>query len=233
MPRRRTSTDYVDTPAYTVAEVGRLLQLPPATVRAWFFGMSNAKDRPFRQVLEPADSDHRLLSFGNLCEAHILATIRREHKVSLPKVRDALQRVAARGTARPLLNQRFLVAPKGKLAVLEGDDVRIMDESEQLAFGALLREAMTRIEWSDRQLPVRLFPPATSVYASGGVEARSVAIDPRIGFGRPILASAGVPTSVVRERFAGGDSIDDIAEDFGVGPPDIEEALRFEQRLAA
>ncbi|MDE2360192.1 MAG: DUF433 domain-containing protein, partial [Betaproteobacteria bacterium] len=60
-----------------------------------------------------------------------------------------------------------------------------------------------------------------------------VAIDPRIGFGRPIIIHAGVRTEVIADRFAAGDSPEDMAEDYGVPETDILEALRFQQRIAA
>jgi uncharacterized protein (DUF433 family) len=58
-------------------------------------------------------------------------------------------------------------------------------------------------------------------------------IDPRVSFGRPVLAQGGVRTEVIQDRFIAGDSPREMAEDFGVNEAAILEALRFEQRLAA
>jgi hypothetical protein len=44
-------------------------------------------------VIPAADARGRLLSFANLCELHVLSAIRREHRVSLPTVRESLDDV--------------------------------------------------------------------------------------------------------------------------------------------
>lgn len=45
----------------------------------------------FRSVIEIADHKDKKLSFINLVEAFVLAGIRREHNISLPKVRKAVR----------------------------------------------------------------------------------------------------------------------------------------------
>jgi uncharacterized protein (DUF433 family) len=61
-----------------------------------------------------------------------------------------------------------------------------------------------------------------------------VVIDPRIAFGRPVLAGRSVPTAVLADRFKGGDTLTQLAEDYDTSPQNIEEALRCElERKAA
>ena len=40
-------------------------------------------------------------------------------------------------------------------------------------------------------------------------------------------------TAVISDRFMAGDSVAEMAQDYGVAETDIDEALRFTQRLAA
>jgi hypothetical protein len=40
-------------------------------------------------------------------------------------------------------------------------------------------------------------------------------MDPRIEFGRPVLKSSAVPTAVIADRYKAGESIADLAEDYG------------------
>jgi uncharacterized protein (DUF433 family) len=58
-------------------------------------------------------------------------------------------------------------------------------------------------------------------------------IDPRIAFGRPVLVGTGIPTAVVAERYKAGESVDDLAGDYGRDRLEIEEALRCELDVAA
>lgn len=228
MPNRNALSP-VDRPAYTAAEVGRLLLLPPATVRAWFFGVESSA---FRKVLKPADAQHRLLSFGNLCEAHILATIRRVHNVPMARVRQAIRVLADHEQEdKPILNHRLL-AERGRTLLLDAGEVFVdIGQDGQLVLKDVVDQATARIEWDTRDVPVRLFPfPRQSVESA---DDKVVVIDPLVGFGRPIIARAGVATNVVFERFSAGDKIEDLADDFDVSAADIEEAIRFESRLAA
>jgi uncharacterized protein (DUF433 family) len=57
---------------------------------------------------------------------------------------------------------------------------------------------------------------------------RLVAIDPKIAFGRSVIAGTSIPTAVLHERWKAGDSITDLAEDYDRPVIEIEEALRYE-----
>jgi uncharacterized protein (DUF433 family) len=88
----------------------------------------------------------------------------------------------------------------------------------------LLMTYLERIEYDDDQ-PLRFFPfSARDTNAS----ARIIVIDPRVRFGRPVLAERGIPTAAISGRHQAGDSIKDIADDFELADGDVEEALRFE-----
>jgi uncharacterized protein (DUF433 family) len=60
-----------------------------------------------------------------------------------------------------------------------------------------------------------------------------VIIDPRYSFGKPALQNAGVATAVIAERYKAGDSIDQLARDYGCTSLEIEEGLRCELSVAA
>lgn len=62
-------------------------------------------------------------------------------------------------------------------------------------------------------------------------EGSPIIIDPRISFGAP--AVRGTPTWVIRGRFEAGESNSDIAEDFGLKPEEVREALKFEDKVAS
>ena len=67
--------------------------------------------------------------------------------------------------------------------------------------------------------------------AHAGLETedpRSVVFDPRIAFGRLVIAGTGIPTAVVADRFAAGDTLDDLASDYEIERRSIEEAIRCE-----
>ena len=59
-------------------------------------------------------------------------------------------------------------------------------------------------------------------------ESKAIVIDPLISFGRPVLAGSGIPTAVIAERYKAGESVDELADDYGRERLEIEEAIRYE-----
>lgn len=220
--------------AYYASEAANILALPVATVKAWCFGQryrsSTGDAKMFQPVIAPAAASERLLSFANLCELHVLSAIRRHHHVSLRKVRASLQYVQENlGSERPLLDTQFQTNGVN-LFVEHASKLLNVSRSGQQALRGDFERALARIERNDAGRPIRLFPFVRPNQQDG---SRVVAIDPTVSFGRPILLSAGVKTDVIRNRFAAGDSIQEMAEDYQVTIDEIEEALRFGQRVAA
>jgi uncharacterized protein (DUF433 family) len=93
-------------------------------------------------------------------------------------------------------------------------------------------QALSRIERNNQGAPVRLFPFSRTTTTSAN-QPRSIVIDPLLSFGRPVLVKVAIPTEIIVDRFRAGDSMTEMAKDYGVDEKEIEEALRFEQRLAA
>jgi uncharacterized protein (DUF433 family) len=75
-------------------------------------------------------------------------------------------------------------------------------------------------------MPIKLYPFTRRAVTAH--EPKPVEIDPRIAFGRPVLAGRAVPTAVLADRFKAGDSLADLAEDYDTSTQTIEEAIRCE-----
>lgn len=229
-------TTVFNNPAYPVSEVARILNLPVATVKSWCFGQTyrsaSGSRKLFKPIIRPAEARSRLLSFANLCELHVLSVIRRHHKISLHKVRDSMDYLRKRlAVDRPLIDQQFHTNGID-LFVEHASQLLNVSREGQEALRGEFEQALARIERDNHGAPVRLFPfSRTSV--SGAKQPKSIVIDPRLSFGRPVLAKAAIPTEVIVDRFRAGDSLLEMAKDYGVDEKEIEEALRFEQRLAA
>lgn len=225
-----------DDPAYTAREAAHILNLPAATLKAWCFGQgyrsNSGAHKRFQPVIRPADGAARLLSFANLCELHILSAIRRQYKIPLPKVRDSMEYVRSKlGGDRPLIDQQFRTNGID-LFVKHASQLLNVSKQGQKALRGEFELALARIERNSSGMPVRLFPFSRSS-ATGKDQPMTVVVDPRLSFGRPVLSKAAVPTEVIVDRFRAGDSVAEMAGDYGVGEDEIQEALRFEQRRAA
>ena len=75
---------------------------------------------------------------------------------------------------------------------------------------------LKRIEWGAHGLPAKLYPftrDTDSVIAPAS-SPRVVVMNPKISFGRPVVAGTGIPVSSIYERYKAGDSVADLARDF-------------------
>ncbi len=145
----------------------------------------------------------------------------------MDKVRAALNYVGKKlKSAHPLISQEFETDGASLFVTRYG---KLVDVSEQGQ--TYLREVVAahleRLE-RDEQGVFRLYPFTTPEL--NAQNPRSVYIDPRVSFGRMVLAAAGVPTSAVVERYRAGESIAHLAEDYGCKGLDVEEAIRCELR---
>ena len=236
MSRTTTHAFVYDEPAYRAAEAAHMLALPPGTVKAWSFGQNylhgDGTPKRFRALISAADHSARLLSFNNLCELHMLAAIRRHYRVSMPSVRDSVAFVRKQlKMERPLLSSEFQT--NGVHLFIEHVGVMLNASREgQTSLSQAFELDLSRVERDVRGIPVRLFPVTRGTPILTG-QPLSVVVDPNLAFGRPVLATAGVTTAVIQDRFLAGDSPSEMAEDYRVDEPEIWEAIRFEHRLAA
>lgn len=221
-------------PAYGIAEAAHYLRLPEATVSAWTRGQryvtETGRRRVFAPILTLPDPPRPLLSFMNLVEAHVLAALRREHRLSLQKVRKALlylSRLIA--SEHPLAEQKFETDGVNLFVQHYGHLVNISQEG-QLPIRTLLEAHLRRIERDATGIVARLYPFTRTRDLSA---PRAVVIDPGVAFGRPVLTGTGIPTAVVAERYQAGESVDELAEDYGRDRGEIEEAIRCELALDA
>jgi uncharacterized protein (DUF433 family) len=220
-------------PAYSVRDAAHYLLIPAATVRSWVQGahytISGGKRRFFRPVIELPNPKTPLLSFYNLAEAHVLRSLRTTHGVTLQHIRRALDYVReAYGWQRPLIQQGFQTNGVSLFVERLGELVDVGAQGQRILRG-VLETHLERLEWEEK-IAARLYPFTRSTDED---TPKTVFIDPRYGFGRPLLRRGKVPTAVIAERYKGGESVEELAQDYGCQKVDIEEAIRCELRLPA
>jgi uncharacterized protein (DUF433 family) len=63
--------------------------------------------------------------------------------------------------------------------------------------------------------------------------ADRIVIDEKVRFGRPVIEGTRVPVELVVGKIAGGMSIDQVAEEYGLSREDVQAALSYAARLVA
>lgn len=216
-------SDPRDVPAYSPAEAAHYLCIPVSTVRDWVKGTSK-----FKRVLDLPKPEVTLLSFYNLVEAHALRALRVVHGIDLPRIRAALDFVKDRlGWDKPLIREGFKT---DGIRLFVEDLGRTIDVTAQgqIVIDAVMTH-LERIEW-EQEFAARLYP-FTRLNSENA--PKNVFIDPRYSFGRPILRDCRVGTAIIAHRYKAGDSIDDLALDYGCSRLEIEEAVRCELPIQA
>lgn len=217
-----------DAPAYTVADAARYLHLPASTLRWWALGGRYAT-RGGVEVSEPVfelvDPKNRLLSFRNLVEAHVLSALRRQHSVQLPAVRRAVAYMKKRyGGSHPLTDPRLLTDDVN-LFVREYNSALVnVSGGGQTAMPEVVSQYVHRIEWD--QAGASALYPLVGNRLDG---PRVVVISPLMGLGQPTISGTGIRTAVLASRRRAGESLQNLAKDYGRPVAEIREALRYEE----
>lgn len=227
-------TDPAEIGIYTIAEVSRFVGANPETVRRWAHGRRFTQRDGSRGATSPLLETPRngLLCFYNLVEVYLIHVLRKgledELKLPMPRVRRCLENLRRIGGSErhPLARQRFLsdgitlyLDRVGELVDLQVPQQRLIQD--------YVRLQARRIEWDRSGVAVR-YRIWTPAIADG---IGNVVCSPRVGFGRPTID--GVATAVILERFNGGESPEQLADDYGLDVGKIIEAIRCESRAGA
>jgi uncharacterized protein (DUF433 family) len=173
----------------------------------------------------PQQTSPVLLSFVNLIEAHVLDAARRQFQVPFPKVRSAINYLRREFRSdHPLAEQKIETDGRDLFIRSFGKLIAASNEG-QLAMPELIESYLRRIEWDEHGLARRLFLFTRNRSLE---QPKFVVIDPRISFGRPVLTGTGIRTMVVVERYKAGESVEELAKDYGRERLEIEEAIRCE-----
>jgi uncharacterized protein (DUF433 family) len=179
--------------------------------------------------LAGVDLGEPVVSFRDLLELRLVAVFV-GHGVSLRVIR-ATADFARRefGTDYPLSSRRFLTDGRTiflEAVAAEGKDELMDVPKRQLVFSTIVRPSLYEgIEYeADR---------ARRWYPMGG-SGKVVMLDPKVQFGTPIVASAGIPTDTLHAAFlAEGRDRKAVARIYGVLPQEVDAAVKFETKLAA
>ena len=215
-------------PRYGFAEADRLARVSAGTSKRWTHGYSY-RSREGERVQKPpvgkaARSSEAAVSFADLVE---IAAIRglRALGFSLPKIRevvDICQEIFE--SDRPLLSHTFRVG--GRDAFVQGKKgvlVSVLRGKRTTAWNDVLEPFLETVDYQDGWAQ-RWWPAGRS---------SQVVLDPQFGYGLPVVEGTGVRTEILVERGEAGDSIDQIAADFGVSTESVRDALKYERSLVA
>lgn len=216
------------TGAYSVGDAGRLLDIPPATLRHWLFGYRYDHHGPERRQIPlwtpqyGTDQEEPLLGFRDLLEARIVRGLRAQ-RIGLPMIRECLRFARELvGDEHPFSTRQFRT--DGRRLFLERGGTTIDLKLRQNVFRSIVEPSFLNVDF-DAGGAARWWPLG---------DKRAVVLDPTRSFGQPIVASGGVSTARLAETVSAEGSIARAARLFDLTPGVVRDAIAFERgRMAS
>lgn len=229
------AADQRQIPRYGIKEAAYYLGIPKATLVSWvggrYYPLARGGRRFFKPLIDLRGAS--LLSFFNLVEAHILKSTRRFFAIRMPEIRSAIDYVSKKyPSAHPLITEQFYTDGK-YLFVKKLQETIDVSRGGQLGLKPILDMYLRRIERDRSGLPIQLFPFRVGWAEKADKETpKVVVIDPDVSSGRPVVYGTGIMTFILSGRHKAGESIEELAKDYGLNKQRIEEAIHYFEAAA-
>jgi uncharacterized protein (DUF433 family) len=229
-----------DAPAYTAAMAGRLVGLRPERVRRWLVGYEYdyaAAGEPVKRRIKKAPVVHResdetpFASFLDLIDLLFVKGFL-DAGISLQKVRRALDEADALVGGHHFAQRSFFT---------DGRNVYLEVKKRASGAATSLLELLSGGQWVIAPVIKDLATEIKFHHATGFAERwyplgpqTRVIVDPRVSFGAPTVLNRGIETANVFDLYiAERKQIDAVCSWLELQPEEVEDAVQFEQMLAA
>jgi uncharacterized protein (DUF433 family) len=227
------NTVYFNTGIYAVRDAARLSGVSMGRIRRWLRGYhyrsrkkAYASPPLWQGQWKPIDRS-LALGFLDLIEIKFVDAFLKAG-VTCATLRQARERAKEMfKVSHPFSTNRFVTDGREIFVELHretGQPSLIEIVRRQAVFAQIIKPFLKELEFVEGSGLVRWWPLG---------EKRSVVLDPKRNFGRPILARHGVPTEVLASAVRATGSFSEVARWYEVAEREIEDAVEFEQRLAA
>ncbi len=217
---------------YTVGEAASLTGTSAQSIRRWIGGYKfrvGDGDRSMPPVwksdLDKVD-EHVALSFLDLMEIRFIHAFRKHH-VSWQAIREAAALACEMfEDGHPFTRRQFRTDGNRIFQRIDDmGDIKLFDMNlKTWVFNDIVSPSLYRgLEFSNDQIS-RWFPMFPK---------KVVMLDPKLSFGRPIVAKSCVPTEVLAAAAEAEDSLQRVARWYDVSVSEVRAAVEFEERHAA
>ena len=205
------------TPLLTARDTARHLEMPESTLDTWI--ATRVRGGSMVHAVTPGKRGWPRMPFVAIIEAYVLRSLR-DMGVSMEEIRRAADVVRREFRDDYALASQRIATDGVALFVELADRSLVHVKDNQLGIREVLDDYLRYISWGESGEPTRLqlrqYPMAAQVV-----------IDPRFGWGAPVLARTKVPVDAIRDLWkAGGESIRVVAEEFDLTPDVVEDVLR-------
>ena len=213
---------------FSIGDAAHLLNASPTSVRGWLNGYATSKAGP---VIDRDFSGTKAVSFLDLMELRFVAFFRAQ-KVGMPTLRKAAERARtewkvshplALSSARYVTDRKRIFA---KSAEETGDDrAWDMATGQHEMWITIERTIEKGVVFDPKTHLAKLWKPRPG-------EFPDVVINPRIAFGRPVIAGTAVPTRVLYQMWQSEGHRTRVANWYNVPEAAVEVAIAYELSAA-
>jgi uncharacterized protein (DUF433 family) len=216
---------------YSVPEAARLTRISVGKVRRWLKGYDfrsgtsvRHSDAVWQGEIKPIE--HKLaLSFRDLLELRFVDAFIRAG-VSWKTMRRAHGRAQEElKTTHPFCSNRISTDGRNILmrqAEEDGDEALLNLVTQQHEFTKIVQNFLKELEFSGDDI----------IWWPLGKE-RQIIVDPRRNFGQPTVVKSGVPATALARSVKANSSVDEVARWYEVQNDEVQDAVEFEESLAA
>ena len=226
-------SNYFNKGIYTVCDAARLSGVSAGRIRRWLRGYryrsrkkAYASPALWHGQWDPIDRS-LALGFLDLIEIRFVDAFLKAG-VSWATLRQAREQAEKLfKDSHPFCTNRFMTDGREIFVDLHretGEPSLIEIVTRQQVFAQIVSSFLKELEFVDGSGLVRWWPLG---------EDRMVVLDPTRNFGRPIVADNGVPTEVLASAIRATGSVAEVSRWYEVPEREINDAVEFEQRLAA
>jgi uncharacterized protein (DUF433 family) len=209
------TVDRFHTPLLTARETARHLRMPESTLDNWL--AAPAAD-PLVHAVTPERRGWPRVPFVGVVEAYVLRSLR-ELGMPLDDIRKAAALVRAEFDDPYALARRRIATDGVSVFVRLADESLVQARDQQRALRVVIESHLRHIDWDTAGNPVRLRLPQYPT-------AAAVVIDPRFGWGSPVLADSKVKVEDLVALWHAGESIRTVAAEYDMTEAVVEDVLR-------
>jgi uncharacterized protein (DUF433 family) len=212
-------------PLLTAQAASVHLGISANTIKEW---IRTGDGLPVMHSVPPQGIHGPRLPFIALAEAQILRELRNTG-LTMQHIRAGVARL------RKVTGEEYVLATN-----------TIASDGGDLLYNAASKVAPEWVRARDGQMALRQVAEAVIRYVSYAADgyasrivlrpygAADVIIDPRFGFGQPIFGTSKVKVETIADLFyGGGESVEDIADEYDLSTDEVETVLRVMARRAA
>lgn len=207
--------DIYATPLLTARDAAAHLRMPESTLDVWL--INRGDESPLVHSVPPERRGWPRVPFAGLIEAYVLRSLR-ELNIKMDEIRRIAAIVRSEFDDEYALASQRIATDGANLFVTLADE-SLVNQHHQAPFREVIEAHLRLIHWDRQGKPDQL---RLAQYPASA----EVIIDPRFGWGRPVMASSKVPVAAVVDLWHAGEPMDVVAEEFGLSRDVVEDICR-------